>query len=420
MITHRDKKPHECHYQDCGKSYCDMRSLRRHLENHHNSPPGGSTPASYMPKLMMYPGYNEESVKNQRGELPPSNSSSHGNRLDVSDEPPRPSSAPLVAPPEPKRITRTRRSSSGEETHMQLDPNMLREHLKHTNTYARRERETSEEYIKPRDERMPPKVGLPPHLSAASTHLLKQSTQMSHYEHKHSAYDHDPRMDERHHHHIDYEKRLAASRDAGKPPVSDRHKEYEGKHDYGVPGSYPPGLTPRISSAYPWSSHQNAPSRPSPAAGTMPYLLNIRNPFNLSPHGAYGSSPGSESASDLSKLSKSEIEARHQAVNTYFQMLANGKHNLTPEQLYMYQGRLMSAHRANLPPTPTDPISIAVAAAKEPNDRHSFNVRDGLYGIHPTNAQWQPVGSPYICLLYLYFNVSSKIHRYIVKARLTF
>lgn len=42
MVTHRDKKPYECSYQDCDKSYCDMRSLRRHLENHHAANQGGS------------------------------------------------------------------------------------------------------------------------------------------------------------------------------------------------------------------------------------------------------------------------------------------------------------------------------------------------------------------------------------------
>lgn len=407
MITHRDKKPHECHFQDCGKSYCDMRSLRRHLENHHSSPPGGTTPASYMPKLMLYPGYNEEKAQRGGGEQPPTASD---NRLD--EEPPRPSSAPLV-PPEPKRITRTRRSSSGEETHMQLDPSMLREleHLKKNSPYSRREREASDDYIKPRDERIPSKAGLPTHLSAASTHLLKP------YDHssiKHSsAYEHDARIEERHRQHLqEYEKHLATVRDAPKPPVGDRHKEYDGKHDYGATGSYPPGLTPRISSAYPWAPHQNAPPRHSSASNTMPYLLNIRNPFSLSPHGAYASPSGESASSDISKLSKSELEARHQAVNTYFQMWANGQHsNLTPEQLFMYpHGRMGGTHRANLPPTPTDPISIAVAAAKEPNDRHSYSVRDGLYGIHPTTAKWQPVSlfafltyvfSLFICLFLL-------------------
>ena len=34
-MTHRDKKPYQCTVQGCTKSYCDARSLRRHLENHH-------------------------------------------------------------------------------------------------------------------------------------------------------------------------------------------------------------------------------------------------------------------------------------------------------------------------------------------------------------------------------------------------
>lgn len=35
MMTHREKKPYECPSEGCEKSYCDHRSLRRHLENHH-------------------------------------------------------------------------------------------------------------------------------------------------------------------------------------------------------------------------------------------------------------------------------------------------------------------------------------------------------------------------------------------------
>ena len=34
-MTHRSKKPFECKFDGCDKSYCDARSLRRHLENHH-------------------------------------------------------------------------------------------------------------------------------------------------------------------------------------------------------------------------------------------------------------------------------------------------------------------------------------------------------------------------------------------------
>jgi len=35
MMTHNSKKPFECKFIGCAKSYCDARSLRRHLENHH-------------------------------------------------------------------------------------------------------------------------------------------------------------------------------------------------------------------------------------------------------------------------------------------------------------------------------------------------------------------------------------------------
>ncbi|XP_046375534.2 transcriptional-regulating factor 1-like isoform X3 [Haliotis rufescens] len=39
MMTHREKKPYQCQMEGCEKSYCDARSLRRHLEaNHHQSP----------------------------------------------------------------------------------------------------------------------------------------------------------------------------------------------------------------------------------------------------------------------------------------------------------------------------------------------------------------------------------------------
>ncbi|XP_038072784.1 uncharacterized protein LOC119741156 isoform X2 [Patiria miniata] len=36
MLTHRSKKPYECSVPDCSKSYCDIRSLRRHFESQHH------------------------------------------------------------------------------------------------------------------------------------------------------------------------------------------------------------------------------------------------------------------------------------------------------------------------------------------------------------------------------------------------
>src|SRR5207237_8494805 len=43
MLTHQNKKPFECKSEGCGKSYCDARSLRRHIENHHETPKVKST-----------------------------------------------------------------------------------------------------------------------------------------------------------------------------------------------------------------------------------------------------------------------------------------------------------------------------------------------------------------------------------------
>jgi len=35
MLTHSSKKPFECNLPSCGRSYCDARSLRRHIDNYH-------------------------------------------------------------------------------------------------------------------------------------------------------------------------------------------------------------------------------------------------------------------------------------------------------------------------------------------------------------------------------------------------
>ena len=37
MMTHETKKPFACKFETCDKSYCDARSLRRHIENHHQA-----------------------------------------------------------------------------------------------------------------------------------------------------------------------------------------------------------------------------------------------------------------------------------------------------------------------------------------------------------------------------------------------
>ena len=39
LMTHLEKKPYECQLPSCDKGYCDARSLRRHLEQHHHLDP---------------------------------------------------------------------------------------------------------------------------------------------------------------------------------------------------------------------------------------------------------------------------------------------------------------------------------------------------------------------------------------------
>ena len=35
MLTHEEEKPHRCRVPSCNRTYCDGRSLKRHIENVH-------------------------------------------------------------------------------------------------------------------------------------------------------------------------------------------------------------------------------------------------------------------------------------------------------------------------------------------------------------------------------------------------
>lgn len=65
MMTHSSKKPYECKFLNCDKSYCDQRSLRRHIENHHQQYLDCSTPTSASEAALLsgrLPGNSGESV----------------------------------------------------------------------------------------------------------------------------------------------------------------------------------------------------------------------------------------------------------------------------------------------------------------------------------------------------------------------
>lgn len=398
MITHRDKKPYECHFTDCAKSYCDMRSLRRHVENHHGSPSGGATPAGYMPKLMsLYPGYSEENMKAHIYRTAQTHEQD-ANRLAIPNEIPRPSSAPLV-PPEPKRVTRTRRSSSGEESSMQLDPAMAHElEMRRAYAYTRHKHGASDEYtIKPKEEhiessrsvsstQMRPLKSIPVSSLAATEYnqRMEYSRQMyERHEHERQLKESNQAEFERHHPHHEIKQSHTAER---------LYKDYEKsvkKPEFSPPGlphpAYPAGMPSHMmNSRFPWGTQYAQPG-PSPSSANMPFLLNIRNPFSFP---QLYQSQKDIPTSEATKISKTEHEARQQAMNTYYQMWANGQHGGLPEPLMMHHSRMLPGQNH---PTPTDPAAIAIAAAKEPNDKPSFKTRDALYGIHPTNAKWQPV-----------------------------
>ncbi|ESN91388.1 hypothetical protein HELRODRAFT_165417 [Helobdella robusta] len=62
-MTHSTKKPYECQFTQCDKSYCDARSLRRHHENHHqqlleNHPLDYTSSSGLMMGTLWSSGYN--------------------------------------------------------------------------------------------------------------------------------------------------------------------------------------------------------------------------------------------------------------------------------------------------------------------------------------------------------------------------
>jgi hypothetical protein len=63
MLTHSSKKPFECRFPSCGRSYCDARSLRRHHDNYHSRPSdlGGlvNRPSSTDGMLLALTGVNQ-------------------------------------------------------------------------------------------------------------------------------------------------------------------------------------------------------------------------------------------------------------------------------------------------------------------------------------------------------------------------
>ena len=391
MTTHSDKKPHGCQVQDCGRSFSDARSLRKHLDSqHHNSPMSGATPSSYMPKLYPEQMMASMSYYNQKD-----------NRLCVTVDPPRPSSVPL-APPEPKRVARKRRSSSGEETGAQLDPTMIRE---------LEARKMKDSYSAPVSERIP---HLPHAYSPNSQGLLVTSTAGMGKSYENRIYEHN--VEQRYTSEYDKLHRGEHRREISETDrINPHHKDAEDRKRGYSPSvqstSYNPGVVPPvINPHYLWGQY-GPPKTNSGPNTNMPYLMNIRNSANIGSHNLFPPhlTPTNES-SDSKEVSTKEHQIRQQGMNLYLQMWANGQRgSLTPEQLAQYQKQLAQSSQG--PSTPTDPAAIAIAAAKEhaqrPHNVYSFG--KDFYGAHPAMTQWQTTVSQHfhdLLILECYFSAS--------------
>ena len=459
MVTHRDKKPYECPRTECGKSYCDMRSLRRHVENQHGSPPGGSTPGS-MPHLTPFGGYKSDMNSNQSF-YQSTYKEEYMNPADI----PRPSSAPHVHEVNNRKpISKRRRSNSVDEgsANWQVEAQMkgmemgrnfplpnsfsrlsrspqhttIPEHpadrdihghskdARHFSDYARTAMENMR-YPTSSISQDPLDV-----MNALVSRSVPSSLMMSSYSSRanmaSSEHPGIPNASELHR--LKYQSQgntapnmlMAERRSAFEQPVSKSMGiESEPKKNplsgynssmFGLPGAY---LEPR----FPWSQPNLPPQTTSPSQPNMPFLLNIRNPYqsgsfpdNRSSYRGFErpqektisqGAPPNEAPYEKNHIENMMHKASHQtsALLRYHDSLTKERHSsITPEQLYM-RSQAASFPNSTFPslPTPTNVTAIAVAAAKEQGllrsafgNRDGGN-RDGYYGIQPTSAQWQSV-----------------------------
>ena len=390
MITHRDKKPYECHFPECRKSYCDMRSLKRHLENNHGSPIGGATPGYSAESSTLYPAFPTVSRSSDIIHRP--YLKAEPEKRSHSNEPVRPSSAP-TAPPEPQRIIRTRRSSSVEDHSMSLDPDLLKEfEMRKKSRLGVKELQNHETIQVSSFSQSNPCTTSSLYTTSAGVTTVTESSFSRNKDYVRICEQYDQRSYEQHQSgssHVSHSKIFSPERVI--PHQESNHNLSKDKNDYpNIPAIFAP---PPLSQRFVWHSHYSG-NRQIQSPSTMPYLMNVTNRMfrPYSPHSVYHSHDDLPSVprNDASTPNKSEHDPGEQAVGTYLQMWASGHRGaLTPEQLFI-QGSYAQGHKVH---TPTDPTAIAVATAKEHSDhRQAFQTaRDSYYGIQPTNAQWQSV-----------------------------
>ena len=353
MVTHRDKKPYECSFADCDKSYCDMRSLRRHLENHHAALAASSTPSgggnkqtNTVTAVTVVPavghvetvsGQNISKVRTRavRGDRNKETDESSGSHLQVGGYDSGKSSG--------------RSTPSGAHDVIPLRDRMINQIVRDRNSDSISSA-TSEE---------------------AGVHTGETSR------------DHTPETAS----HTESTKQLTAVnmlKKAAERAQEEREKQAGGErfqqHPYmayqeGVPYQqwYPAGMynqDPRI--VYQYAQGIMFPTQAyhvSSVTGMVPDVQNrqaVGQRFGSDPHDV-----GKPSLRNVNQMSPSSHE--HESGDT------------------IQQPYLCHPKTRNTAGTPTNPMAIAVATAKD-SGKYRYT-REGHYGVHPSGTQWQPVSS---------------------------
>lgn len=360
MVTHRDKKPHECSYQDCDKSYCDMRSLRRHLENHHAANQGGSGGSrTSSPALMTTESTDTLSganvvndatsgrvIKPSRGRPPKDRSLKHEVHDTVLDH---------LRPGEYESGKSSGTSTPG-STH---DAAYVRDKTK---IVLSRER-NSDSFSSTGSEEVA-------HISSDKGTESKKPTTITDESKQHTA--------------IDMLKQAAER--------VQEHREKQSAVEH-----YPPQGAPQQYMMYPEGIPYPQWYQASVFAGQDP-RFGVYTYQQMFPQQVYH---GHQMIVNGPNIQRQQLAARLYA--------EADKHNEIAQQQQPQQGPNVSQQLPSVekPPssttqgsfrhqvvqstagTPTDPTAIAIATAKE-KGQHLYT-REGYYGVHPSGTQWQQV-----------------------------
>ncbi len=345
MITHRDKKPYECHLPECEKSYSDLRSLKRHMENHRGIPavsssptapftaaPHSSTPTAHSTSKHLLTLPTEDRNNNMKGVIAPE----------------RPSSAPSGTP---EVRTRARiRSNSCEDISVTSDVDVR------TNIHVSIEE---------------PEDDIFGNSEARKNHVTN--------------------IDEQ----TDSRKLSNSSEKSSKSVEQNLHSPHNNIGQQWANNQYPamPGQSLHNMQ---WSNAQMLANLAiAQGQNNLPFFMGYRQQFQQFYPNHFSATndqmePTNKKVKTDNIIGSTQNSFPQNALQMFASMAAQRAHMPT-DMLLQQRGVpfFTGAGHSNLS-KPTDPTAIAIAAAKDgsmfcmPNDAR-------LYGAHPGAAQWQDV-----------------------------